>query len=119
MGRVDKPISRDPVRRTRMTCSLEKGREAHTEYRVKQRFEKFTLLEVTIGTGRTHQIRVHLTSLGHPVAGDLVYGLAKQPDAPRLFLHAWRIGFDSPATGERVVVEAPVPVELTEWLARL
>jgi 23S rRNA pseudouridine1911/1915/1917 synthase len=119
MGRVDKPITRDPVRRTRMTCSLGTGREAHTEYRVTQRFEKFTLLEVKIGTGRTHQIRVHLASLGHPVAGDIIYSLAKQADAPRLFLHAWRIAFDSPATGKRVQVEAPVPVELQDWLARL
>ena len=119
MGRVDKPIARDPVRRTRMTCSLSSGREAHTEYRVLRRFEKFTFLEVKIGTGRTHQIRVHLASLGHPVAGDTTYGLAKQADAPRLFLHAWRISFDSPATDERVTVEAPVPAELEDWLARL
>jgi 23S rRNA pseudouridine1911/1915/1917 synthase len=119
MGRVDKPITRDPVRRTRMTCSLGTGREAHTEYRVRQRFEKFTFLEVKIGTGRTHQIRVHLSSLGHPVAGDTTYGLAKQSDAPRLFLHAWRIAFDSPATGKRVQVEAPVPADLDAWLARL
>jgi 23S rRNA pseudouridine1911/1915/1917 synthase len=119
MGRVDKPIARDPVRRTRMTCSLSSGREAHTEYRVLRRFEKFTFLEVKIGTGRTHQIRVHLASLGHPVAGDTTYGLAKQADAPRLFLHAWRISFDSPATDQRVTVEAPVPAELDDWLARL
>lgn len=118
-GRVTKPIARDPVRRTRMTCGLETGREAFTEYRVLQRFEKFTYLEVRIGTGRTHQIRVHLQSLGHPVAGDLVYGSAKQPDAPRMFLHAWRIEFDSPAGGERILVEAPLPRDLTDWLAGL
>lgn len=118
MGRVTKPITRDPVRRTRMTCSLDKGREALTEYRVQQRFERFTYLEVKIGTGRTHQIRVHLASLGHPVTGDPIYGLRSAP-APRLFLHAWRIAFDSPATGGRVQVEAPVPAELTGWLAGL
>ena len=118
-GRITKPIARDPVRRTRMTAGLGTGREALTEYRVLQRFERFTYLEVTIGTGRTHQIRVHLLSLGHSVAGDLVYGPAKQPDTPRMFLHAWRIEFESPATGERVQVEAPLPSDLSEWLAGL
>lgn len=118
-GRITKPIARDPVRRTRMTASLETGREAITEFRVLRRFEKFTYLEVRIGTGRTHQIRVHMLSMGHPVAGDLVYGPAKQPDAPRMFLHAWRIAFDSPATQNRVTVEAPLPPELTGWLAGL
>jgi 23S rRNA pseudouridine955/2504/2580 synthase len=60
-----------------------------------------------------------MLSMGHPVAGDLVYGPAKQPDAPRMFLHAWRIEFDSPATGQRVAVEAPLPRDLTDWLAGL
>jgi 23S rRNA pseudouridine1911/1915/1917 synthase len=118
-GRITKPIARDPVRRTRMTAGLGTGREAITEYRVLQRFEKFTYLEVRIGTGRTHQIRVHLLSMGHSVAGDLVYGPAKQPDASRMFLHAWRIVFESPATGEAVTVEAPLPSDLTAWLAGL
>jgi 23S rRNA pseudouridine1911/1915/1917 synthase len=115
-GRITKPIARDPVRRTRMTARLESGREALTGYRVRQRFEKFTFLEVRIGTGRTHQIRVHLASIGHPVAGDRVYGA---PPAQRLFLHAWSIGFLSPATGDRVTVEAPLPPELEAWLAGL
>jgi 23S rRNA pseudouridine1911/1915/1917 synthase len=83
---------------------------------VLQRFEKFTYLEVRIGTGRTHQIRVHLASLGHPVAGDRLYGA---PPAERVFLHAWRIAFASPATGERVAVESPLPVDLQRWLATL
>jgi 23S rRNA pseudouridine1911/1915/1917 synthase len=99
-----------------MTARLESGREALTDYRVRKRFDKFTYLEVRIGTGRTHQIRVHLASIGHPVAGDRVYGA---PAAERLFLHAWRIGFISPATGERVTVEAPLPPELENWLAGL
>ena len=115
-GRITKPISRDPVRRIRMTAKLATGREALTEYRVRQRFEKFTYLEVRIGTGRTHQIRVHLASLGHPVAGDRVYGA---PPARRMFLHAWRIAFDSPAAAAKVRVEAPLPLELDEWLAEL
>lgn len=112
-GRITKPIARDPVRRTRMTARLGRGREALTEYRVRERFEGFTYLEVRIGTGRTHQIRAHLASLGHPVAGDRMYG-ARARD--RIFLHAWRIGFTSPASGERVVVEAPLPPQLDLWL---
>jgi 23S rRNA pseudouridine1911/1915/1917 synthase len=113
-GRVNTPITRDPVRRTRMTARMGRGREAITEYRVLRRFDKFTYLHVRIGTGRTHQIRAHLSSIGHPVAGDRVYG-AKAGD--RFFLHAWRIGFVSPATGERVEVEAPLDPALERWLA--
>jgi 23S rRNA pseudouridine1911/1915/1917 synthase len=115
-GRITTPIERDSARRTRMTTRSGSGRSALTEYRVKQRFEKFTYLEVRIGTGRTHQIRVHLSSIGHPVAGDRLYG--GQP-AERIFLHAWRIEFVSPATGERVAVTAPLPADLEQWLASL
>lgn len=114
-GKITKPIARDPVRRTRMTARLTSGRKALTEYRVLERFAGFTLLEVRIGTGRTHQIRVHMADAGHPVAGDKLYG-GNKPPAPRMFLHAARIAFTSPATGERVRVEAPLPAELTEWL---
>jgi 23S rRNA pseudouridine1911/1915/1917 synthase len=116
-GRIIKPIARDPVRRTRMTAKLTgKGRTALTEYRVLERFPGFTSLEISLGTGRTHQIRVHMADLGHRVAGDRLYGAAL---AERMFLHAWRICFLSPATGERVTVEAPLPAELEQWLARL
>lgn len=118
-GRVTKPIARDPLKRTRMTCNLGTGREALTEYRVLKRFANFTYLEVRIGTGRTHQIRVHLASLGHPVSGDRIYGMPKQSQSPRLFLHAWRIAFDSPASGRRVRIESPIPLELQRWLSRL
>jgi 23S rRNA-/tRNA-specific pseudouridylate synthase len=83
---------------------------------VRDRFEGFTYLEVRIGTGRTHQIRAHLTSLGHPVAGDRLYGARARE---RVFLHAWKIAFTSPATGERVQVEAPLPAELRQWLGEL
>jgi 23S rRNA-/tRNA-specific pseudouridylate synthase len=85
---------------------------------VLRRFEKFTLLEVRIGTGRTHQIRVHLASIGHVVAGDKLYGAPAGPSA-RFFLHAARISFDSPSTGERITVEAPLPGELEAWLEGL
>ena len=115
-GRLTSPIARDPSRRLRMTTRLDSGRPALTQYRVLRRFEKFTYLEVRIGTGRTHQIRVHLSSIGHPVAGDRLYGA---PPAERVFLHAHRIRFISPATEEPVTVEAPLPPDLNEWLARL
>ena len=118
-GTIDSPISRDPVHRTRMTARVATGRRAHTEYRVLETYGKFALLEVRIGTGRTHQIRVHLASLGHPVAGDTLYGAAAQPDLGRPWLHALRIRFDSPSTGDRITVEAPVPRELLDWQARL
>jgi 23S rRNA pseudouridine1911/1915/1917 synthase len=120
-GRVEKPITRDPRRRIRMTARLGTGREASTEYRVLRRWEKFTLLEVKIGTGRTHQIRVHLASLGHPVVGDALYGapssIQNRPPLGRYFLHAHRIEFQQPRTGLLVEIESPLPRELTAWMA--
>lgn len=116
-GRITKPIARDPVRRTRMSASTGQGRTALTDYRVLQRFDGFTFVEIRLGTGRTHQIRVHMADLGHPVAGDKLYG--KTSTAPRMFLHAARIGFLSPATGGRVTVQAPLPEELSQWLTRI
>ncbi|MDQ2947701.1 MAG: RluA family pseudouridine synthase [Acidobacteriota bacterium] len=114
-GRIEKRVSRDPVHRTRMTARLETGREALTDFRVLRRYPRFTYLEVKIGTGRTHQIRVHLASIGHPVAGDQLYGAAASPYG-QYFLHAHRISFDSPASGERITVAAPLPPALNQWL---
>jgi len=112
-GTVDKPVTRDPVRRTRMTCKLATGRSAITHWKVLRRFEKHTLLEVRIGTGRTHQIRVHLASLGHPILGDTLYGAPASKLLPdRFFLHAARLTFVSPATAEPVTIEAPLAPEL-------
>jgi 23S rRNA pseudouridine1911/1915/1917 synthase len=122
-GRVERPIARDPVHRTRMTARLASGRAAWSEYRVTRRFERFTLLDVRIGTGRTHQIRVHLASIGHPVAGDALYGaparIEDMPPLGRFFLHARRIRFRLPGSGEEIAVEAPLPAELADWLALL
>ncbi len=117
-GRIETPIMRHPTHRTRMTSRLQRGRAALTEYRVLRRFDKFTLLEVRIGTGRTHQIRVHLSSLHHPVVGDKLYGAPASPIG-RYFLHAQRITFASPATGQRVTVTAPLPDELEHYLETL
>jgi 23S rRNA pseudouridine1911/1915/1917 synthase len=122
-GRIERPIARDPVHRTRMTARLAEGRAAWSEYRVLRRFERFTLLEVRIGTGRTHQIRVHLSSIGHPVAGDTLYGapaaVEELPPLGRYFLHAHRIRFRRPATGEEVAVVSPLPAALETWMSAL
>jgi 23S rRNA pseudouridine1911/1915/1917 synthase len=117
-GRIDSPITRDPVRRTRMTSRLEHGRSALTEYKVLERFPTKTLVEVRIGTGRTHQIRVHMSSIRHPVAGDTLYGAPAGP-YDRFFLHAKSIEFTSPSAGERLKIEAPLPEDLQRWLADL
>ncbi|HLH38548.1 MAG TPA: RluA family pseudouridine synthase [Bryobacteraceae bacterium] len=115
-GRISRPITRDPARRTRMTARLEHGRAALTEYRVLRRFGGFTYLQVRIGTGRTHQIRAHFAAIGHPVAGDRLYGARA---GRRIFLHAWKIAFTTPASGERIAIEAPLPEELEQWVAEL
>ncbi len=117
-GRITTPIARDPIHRTRMTTRVATGRNAITTYKVLERFDKFTYVEAKIGTGRTHQIRVHLASIGHPVAGDKLYGAPVSAHG-RYFLHAARIAFISPASDERVIVEAPLPVELSEWLVEI
>ncbi|MBC7928713.1 MAG: RluA family pseudouridine synthase [Bryobacteraceae bacterium] len=117
-GTIDKSIERDPVRRTRMTTRTGHGRTAITWWTVLERFARHTWLEVRIGTGRTHQIRVHLASIGHPVAGDTLYGAAAGP-VDRFFLHAFRISFRQPTSGESVTVEAPLPAELHNWLSQL
>ncbi|PWU02926.1 MAG: RluA family pseudouridine synthase [Terriglobia bacterium] len=122
-GRIERPIARDPVHRHRMTARLKQGRAAWTEYRVLQRFAGFTFLEARIGTGRTHQIRVHLSSIGHPVAGDMLYGapakVEGRPALGRYFLHAHRIRFRQPSSGAEVIVESPLPPELRAWMADL
>ncbi|HYL37209.1 MAG TPA: RluA family pseudouridine synthase [Bryobacteraceae bacterium] len=117
-GRIATPITRDPARRVRMTTRMARGRAAITEYHVVRRFDKFTQLEVRIGTGRTHQIRVHLASIRHPVVGDTLYGAPAGP-LGRYFLHAQRITFTSPATHAAVTVTAPLPAELEQYLAKL
>ena len=122
-GRIEKPIWRDPLKRVRMTARLGRGRAAVTEYRVLRRFAAFTLLEVRIRTGRTHQIRVHLASLGHPVVGDRLYGaparIEGRPPLGRFFLHAHRIRFLQPSTGAPITLESCLPPELERWLAGL
>ncbi|MDQ2777796.1 MAG: RluA family pseudouridine synthase [Acidobacteriota bacterium] len=122
-GRVLRPIARDPVRRTRMTTRLGTGRSALTQYRVLEKIGRFDFLEVKIGTGRTHQIRVHLSSIGHPIVGDRLYGAPRRlpgfPDFERFYLHAHRLGFESPSSGERITIESPLPPEFSALLEML
>ncbi|MHB1938301.1 MAG: RluA family pseudouridine synthase [Acidobacteriaceae bacterium] len=143
-GTLDASISRDQQRRTRMTTRRMGGRTAVSHYRVLERFESryghFTLLEVEIATGRTHQIRVHLSSIGHPVVGDTLYGaphnILPRLEAPatrlqkaaaleqaislnRNFLHATRLTLTHPESGKRMEFEAPLPTDLQSWLTRL
>lgn len=126
-GTVSSSISRDRVRRTRMTTRQTGGREAVTHYLVTRhiasRFGKFTLLEVRIDTGRTHQIRVHLASLRHPVVGDVLYGAPREVrtktaviSLPRNFLHAAELQFDHPKANQLMKFSCPLPQELDEFL---
>jgi 23S rRNA pseudouridine1911/1915/1917 synthase len=116
-GVIEAPVGRDPRRRQRMAV-VEGGREAVTAYRVVERFPGASLLEVRPKTGRTHQIRVHLAAIGHPIVGDPLYGKASTL-VGRQFLHAWRIAFAHPRTGGRLELEAPLAGELEAALGAL
>lgn len=118
-GTIEAPIGRDPIRRTRMSCRTGRGRAALTSYAVLKRWAAHSYLSIDLHTGRTHQIRVHLASIGHPVVGDPLYGAPGNAALGRYFLHAARISFRSPATGAIVAVEAPLPAELADFLAHL
>jgi 23S rRNA pseudouridine1911/1915/1917 synthase len=128
-GEVDAPIGRDPVHRHKMSTRASRSRDARTSWRVAERFDGAALLRVQIHTGRTHQIRVHLASIGHPVAGDAVYGGTRAPSSrrtreallslERLALHAARLAFTHPASAERLTFEAPLPPDLAGILERL
>ena len=97
-GIIDAPLGRDPSNRKRMAV-VASGRQARTGYKVKEYLSGYTLLDVTTETGRTHQIRVHLSAIGYPVIGDAVYGV-RSPYVKRQFVHAYRLGFRLPSSGE-------------------
>ncbi len=123
-GTVDAPLGRHAVQRTKMAIVRAGGKEARTHYAVLERFAKATLLECRLETGRTHQIRVHLASIKHPLAGDPVYGKAKSGDArldafPRQALHAWRLALRHPATGAEMAWESPLPADFAQLLEDL
>ena len=120
-GVVDAPMARHAVQRTKMAVVRSGGKEARTYYEVRERFEKCTLLECRLDTGRTHQIRVHLASIKHPLAGDPTYGRAKSGDArldafPRQALHAWRLALRHPAGGAEMSWESPLPDDFRQLL---
>lgn len=117
-GTITQPIGRSR-RDYRKMAVRPNGREAVTHYRVLERFGRYTLLEITIETGRTHQIRVHMLHMGHPVAGDPLYGKEDPLHLEGQFLHARRLCFDHPSTGERMCFEAPLPEKLQEVLDQL
>lgn len=116
---VEAPLTR---RRARVTVETETGVEAATDFEVRERFPGSTLLVARPRTGRTHQIRVHLSSIGHPIAGDRAYGgageLSRALGLSRPFLHAWRLAFTHPITGETIELEEPLPEELIEAIRK-
>ena len=129
-GRIEEPLARDPSNRTRMAV-VRGGRSAISLYRVNRRFHRFTLLDVQLKTGRTHQIRVHLAWLKHPVIGDETYGGGRENNIQnaklksqvrnlgRHFQHAEKLAFTHPATGERVQFHSPLPPELSNLLTEI
>lgn len=129
-GRIEQPLARDPSNRTRMAV-VRGGRSALSIYRVARRFNRFTLLDVELKTGRTHQIRVHLAWLKHPVVGDETYGGGRDNTIqdPKLksqiralnrhFLHAEKLAFTHPTTGERTLFHSPLPAELSNLLTEI
>ena len=119
-GTVDAPIGRHPTDRKRMAVNREHGRRAVTHYRVLEQFRDSAYLECTLETGRTHQIRVHLSSIGHPILGDAVYGNGKNPyHLQGQALHAQVLGFVHPSTGEYVEFCAPLPEYFAQLLEKL
>lgn len=116
-GTIDAPIGRDPKNRQRMAV-LSKGKAAITHFQVLRHFEEYTLLECQLETGRTHQIRVHLKFIGHPVAGDPLYGPGKTLPIEGQALHAKVLGFKHPRTGEALCFDSPLPEDI-ERLIRL
>lgn len=109
-GVIHAPIGRHPIDRKKMAINEKNGKDAITHYKVLQRFERYTYMEFVLETGRTHQIRVHMASIGHPLLGDEVYGPAKCPyQLQGQTLHAMTIGFKHPSTGEYVEFSAPLP----------
>ena len=129
-GTIDRPMARDRWHRTKMTVAAN-GRNALTMWKVRQRFEKFALLDIEIKTGRTHQIRVHLASINDPVVGDETYNEGRDntiadvsirkavADLGRFFLHAEKLAFDHPVSGERLKFFAEMPEELLSFLKKL
>ncbi len=117
-GRIEAPIGRDRRDRTRMSLDTATPRDAVTWFEVREHVDEHALLDVRLETGRTHQIRVHLAAIGLPIAGDPVYGVGGDLGLDRQFLHAHRLRFSHPVTGEEIDVRSPLPVDLADALER-
>ncbi|MGM0298944.1 RluA family pseudouridine synthase [Enterococcus sp. AZ077] len=117
-GTINAPIGRSKVNR-KMQAVREDGKPAVTHFNVLERFNDFTLVELTLETGRTHQIRVHMKYIGYPLAGDPVYGPSKTLKGNGQFLHAKLLGFTHPITGQKMVFEAPLPTIFEKTLEKL
>ena len=118
-GVIDKAIARHPVHRQRMSIARRQGRSAKTEYRVLLAGNDMSLLECTLHSGRTHQIRVHLHDLGHPVLGDKLYGGKRAGEFPRQMLHASKLAFNHPRSAKEMSFEAPVPPDFAEAMRQI
>ena len=119
-GIVDAPIGRHETDRKKMAVTFKNSKEARTHYFVKERFARNTFIECRLETGRTHQIRVHMSYLGYPLVGDPLYGNRKNNyDFPGQALHAYALGFVHPRTGEELYFEAPLPEHFTSVLKQL
>src|SRR6266545_579961 len=116
-GVIEEKIGRHPVHRKRMSATTLRGRAAKTEYRVVRSSDRASLVECRLYSGQTHQIRVHLHHLGHPVLGDKVYAPRLAKDFPRQMLHAWKLGFRHPRTDEWKNFEAPLPDDFNQAIA--
>lgn len=120
-GTVDEPVGRHPVHRVRMACRPD-GRHARTDYRVAEAWSSAARVDLQIHTGRTHQIRVHMKHIGHPLLGDVLYGYKQGsalPEVPRVMLHARRVVFHHPVNDEPVEIEAPLPADFQQVMAAL
>jgi 23S rRNA pseudouridine1911/1915/1917 synthase len=117
-GTIEAPIGRDPKLRTRMAVGGNFPRQARTHFTLERSLPGYSLLRLRLETGRTHQIRVHLQAIGHPVVGDPEYGSAGTLGLERQFLHAARLAFDHPLTGQRIEVTSPLPPDLAATLTR-
>lgn len=117
-GTITAPIGRSKINR-KMQAVVEDGKNAVTHFEVKERFAKFTLIELQLETGRTHQIRVHMQYIGYPIAGDPIYGPKKTLNGQGQFLHAKLLGFTHPTTGDTLVFEAPLPEVFEKTLEKL
>ena len=118
-GVIDKAIARHPIHRQRMAIARRQGRSAKTEYRVLRSGNEMSLVECTLHSGRTHQIRVHLHHVGNPVLGDKLYGGKRAGDYPRQMLHAWKLAFRHPRSGDAMSFEAPVPRDFADAMRKI